>query len=193
MSALSQLLLTQHISVSGSDREHSPITTMLEGKGVVIFDTQKKENITPDIEYIIYTEAMSEDHEEMKAGRALGVPMVNYFEALGTALTDYFLIAVSGTHGKTTTTAMLTDILEEAGLDPTVIVGSLRTKTKNNFRAGKSKYAIVEACEYRRDFLSLTPDILVITNIEAEHLDYFEDLKDVQSAFHELALQVRLK
>ena len=91
---------------------------------------------------------------------------------------------------KTTTTAMLTDIFEEASFDPTVIVGSLRTKTGSNFRAGKSKYFIVEACEYKRDFLTLEPDILIITNLEHEHVDYYKRLEDVQSAFKELAQKV---
>lgn len=116
--------------------------------------------------------------------------MVNYFEALGLAMNPYYLIAVAGTHGKTTTTAMLTDIFEAEGKDPTAIIGSLRAKTHSNYRAGKSKYAIVEACEYKRDFLHLTPDILVITNLELEHVDYYTDLADVQSAFRTLATQV---
>jgi UDP-N-acetylmuramate--alanine ligase len=116
---------------------------------------------------------------------------MNYFEALGMVANEYYLIAVSGTHGKTTTTAMLIDIFEEASFDPSAIVGSLRSKTKSNYRAGKSKYFIVEACEYRRDFLTLNPDVLVITNIEHEHVDYYKDLAAVQSAFHEFALKVQ--
>jgi UDP-N-acetylmuramate--alanine ligase len=103
---------------------------------------------------------------------------------------EYYLIAVAGTHGKTTTTAMLIDIFEEASFDPSAIVGSLRSKTGSNYRAGKSKYFIVEACEYKRDFLTLKPDVLVITNIELEHVDYYKNLEDVQSAFLELAKRV---
>jgi UDP-N-acetylmuramate--alanine ligase len=133
---------------------------------------------------------MSHDHEEMIAAKALGVPMMNYFEALGVAVNPYYLVAVSGTHGKTTTTAMLTDIFETSGKDPTAIIGSLRSKTKSNFRAGKSKYAIVEACEYKRDYLHLKPDVLVITNVEYEHTDYYKDLADVQDAFRTFVHQV---
>ncbi|MCA9340495.1 MAG: hypothetical protein KDA17_06275, partial [Candidatus Saccharibacteria bacterium] len=102
----------------------------------------------------------------------------------------YYLIAVAGTHGKTTTTAMLTDIFEAAGKDPTAVIGSLRAKTKSNYRAGKTKYAIVEACEYKRDFLSLRPDILVITNVELEHVDCYKNLAEVQEAFRTLVSQV---
>ena len=191
MSALARLFLHEGRKITGSDREATDITRTLQKEGIIVFDTQKKENIPSDVELVVYTEAMSEDHEEMMAARKLGVPMLSYFEALGHVANEYYLIAVAGTHGKTTTAAMLTDILEKEGLDPTAIIGSLRSKTGSNFKAGKSKYAIVEACEYKRNFLSLTPDVLVITNIEAEHLDYYKDLGDVQSAFRELCSQIR--
>ena len=191
MSGLARFFVHEKKQVSGSDRATSPITDALKTLGVTFYENQVASNITDGIDFIVYTEAMSEDQEEMVAARNLGVPMMNYFQALGLVANQYYLVAVSGTHGKTTTTAMIIDILEEAELDPTAIVGSLRSKTGSNFRPGKSKYAVVEACEYRRDFLSLTPDVLVITNIEAEHLDYYDDLKDVQKAFRELAEQVR--
>ncbi len=190
MSALARFFLHEGKQVSGSDRAPSIITEKLSQLGVELFFTQQASNITPDIDMVVYTEAMEVDHEEMVKARALGVPMMNYFAALGLVANDYYLIAVSGTHGKTTTTAMLADVFEDAGLDPTVIVGSLRSKTGSNFKAGKSKYAIVEACEYKRDFLHLKPDILVITNLEFEHVDYYKDLNDVQAAFRELALTV---
>lgn len=190
MSGLARLFLHEGKGVSGSDRSISPITEALEKEGVVFFPQQAETNITSDIDMVIYTEAMSKDHPEMQAAAKLGVPMMNYFEGLGLVANQYYVIAVSGTHGKTTTTAMLIDIFEDAGLDPTAIVGSLRSKTQSNYRAGKSKYFIVEACEYKRDFLYLEPDVLIINNIEAEHLDYYRDLGDVQSAFKELALKV---
>ncbi len=190
MSALARFFLREKKQVSGSDRVASKLTEALEKEGVHYFPQQTASNLSSDIDMVVYTEAMSEEQEEMKAARVLGVPMVNYFEALGLVANEYYLIAVSGTHGKTTTTAMLTDVLEEAGLDPTAIIGSLRSKTGSNFRGGKSKYAIVEACEYRRDFLYLKPDILVITNLEFEHVDYYKNLADVQDAFHTMALSV---
>ena len=192
MSALARFYLHEGVIVSGSDRSASAITDALVAEGVEFFPTQVAENVRTrrDLDLVVFTEAMPHDHPEMVAARALGVPMMNYFGALGQVANEYYLIAVSGSHGKTTTTAMLTDILEEAGLDPTAIIGSLRSKTGSNFRPGKSKYAIVEACEYKRDYLSLQPDVLVITNVEYEHVDYYKDLADVQSAFHELALKV---
>ena len=190
MSSLARFFLSEKKIVSGSDRALTPITEALQNEGVKIFTEQVANNISGDIELVVYTEAMSPDHEEMVAAKKLGVPMVNYFEALGLAVNPYYLIAVAGTHGKTTTTAMLTDIFEAAEKDPTAVIGSLRSKTKKNFRAGKSKYAIVEACEYKRDFLYLKPDVLVITNVEYEHTDYYKDLSDVQSAFRSLIEQV---
>lgn len=191
MSGLARLFLHEKKEVSGSDRSFTDVTNALQEEGVRLFPSQVADNIAHEVDLIVYTEAMPKDHEELVRARELGIPLMNYFEALGMVANEYYLIAISGSHGKTTTTAMIIDILEEAGLDPTAIVGSLRSKTKSNFRAGKSKYFVVEACEYRRDFLSLTPDILVITNTEHEHVDYYPDLRSVQEAFRELALQVR--
>lgn len=190
MSALARHFLTEKKKVSGSDRSLTPLTKALDSEGIQIFGEQLASNISDDIELVVYTEAMSKDHEEMKAAKKLKIPTVNYFEALGLAMNPYYLIAVAGTHGKTTTSAMLTDIFEAAGKDPTAVIGSLRAKTKSNYRAGKTKYAIVEACEYKRDFLHLKPDVLVITNIEYDHVDYYSSLEDVQSAFRSLVEQV---
>ena len=190
MSALARYFLHEKKTVSGSDRAPSAITEALQNEGVQIFTQQVAGNISSDIELFVYTEAMAHDQEEMLAAAAIGVPMINYFEALGLVANPYYLIAVAGTHGKTTTTAMLTDVFEAAEKDPTAVIGSLRAKTQSNFRAGKSKYAIVEACEYKRDFLFLKPDVLVITNVEYEHTDYYKDLADVQDAFRTLVHQV---
>lgn len=193
MSGLARLFLHEGKIVSGSDSTKSANTEKLEEEGATIFYNQVPQNISSssDLELVVFTEAMAEDNPELVRARELGIRTINYFEALGEIANEYYLIAVAGTHGKTTTTAMLIDIFEEASFDPTAIVGSLRSKTGSNYRAGKSKYFIVEACEYRRDFLSLTPDVLVITNIEHEHVDYYQDLASVQDAFRELALQVR--
>ena len=194
MSALARLFLNEKKIVSGSDRSPSDITRALAHEGVVISQGHSQENITEGLDLVVYTEAVSEKTEgyvELQAARERGIVTMNYFEALGMVANEYYLIAVAGSHGKTTTTAMLIDIFEEAGLDPSAIVGSLRAKTKSNYRAGKSKYFIVEACEYRRDFMSLEPDVLVVTNIEHEHVDYYKDLGAVQQAFRELALKIR--
>lgn len=190
MSGLARLFLHEGKTVSGSDRAPSDITNALEQEGVRFFPSQAAANIESGIDLVVYTEAMAKDHPEMAAAAALGVPMMNYLETLALVANQYYLIAVSGTHGKTTTTAMLIDVLEEAGLDPSAIVGSLRTKTKSNFRAGKSKYFVVEADEYRENFRHFKPDVLVITNIDHDHVDYYPALHDVQAAFHKLAMKV---
>ncbi len=191
MSALARFWLQEGAEVSGSDSVQSHITDALEAEGATISYEQNGDLVIyGKTDLVVYTEAMSHDHPELVKAREGHIETINYFEALGRVTNDYYLIAVAGTHGKTTTTAMLADVLEAAGMDPTVIVGSLRSKTGSNFRAGKSKYAIVEACEYKRDFLHLRPDVLVITNLEFEHVDYYKDLADVQSAFRALALKV---
>lgn len=190
MSGLARLFLAEGKKVSGSDRSESQITDALFAEGLKFFKTQVPENIAPGIDLVVYTDAMSADNPELKEARASGIPALNYFEALGLVSNQYYQIAIAGTHGKTTTTAMTIDVFEAAHLDPSAIVGSLRTATHSNYRRGKGKYFIVEACEYRRHFLSLAPTILAITNVEAEHLDYYHDLEDVISAFRELAFKV---
>lgn len=192
MSGLARLFLHEGRTVSGSDAKKTLLTEALAQEGAEITYTQEAENIRSrfHLELVVYTEAMPHDHPELVEARTLGIKTVNYFEALGMIANEYYLIAVAGTHGKTTTTAMLIDIFEEASFDPSAIVGSIRSKTGSNYRAGKSKYFIVEACEYRRDFLTLQPDVLVITNIEHEHVDYYADLQSVQQAFREFALTV---
>jgi UDP-N-acetylmuramate--alanine ligase len=190
MSALARLFVHEKKEVSGSDRARSVVTEGLEALGVRVAYEQVPANISDDIELVVYTSAMPDNHPELHEARRRHIPTMTYFEALGACVNPYYLIAVAGTHGKTTTTAMMTDIFEAAGKDPTAVIGSLRAVTHSNFRAGKSKYAIVEACEFGRHFLSLRPTVLVITNIEADHLDYYTDLADIERAFHELALQV---
>jgi UDP-N-acetylmuramate--alanine ligase len=191
MSALARLFLAEGKQVSGSDRAVSAITEALEREGVHFYPTQIAANISADTDLVVYTEAMPKDHEELLGARTQGIRTISYFDALGMVANQYRLIAVAGSHGKTTTTAMLIDIFEAAGLDPNAVVGSLRATTCSNYRKGKGSHFIAEACEYRRDFLSLTPDVLVITNVEFEHVDYYKTLEDVQQAFCELALQVR--
>jgi UDP-N-acetylmuramate--alanine ligase len=193
MSALARHFLSEKKVVSGSDATLSDITKKLAEEGVLIYSEQSVDNIAKDAELVVYTEAITKGSDgwtELQAAKKAGIPTINYFEALGLAMNPYYLIAVAGTHGKTTTTAMTTELFEMAEKDPTAVIGSLRAKTKSNYRAGKSKYAIVEACEYKEDFLSLRPDVLVITNLEHDHVDYYETLADVQKAFRKLIEQV---
>lgn len=188
MSAVARMLKFEGKEVIGSDRAKSLVTEELEKLGVKIFYEQKSENITPDIDLVIYTIAIPETNPELKKARELGIECKTYPEMLGVISADKYTIAVAGTHGKTTTTAMIAEIMIEAGLDPTVVVGSL-LKSGTNFIAGKSDYLVVEACEYRRSFLNLHPQLAVVTNIDNDHLDYYKDLADIKGAFEQFLSQ----
>ena len=192
MSALAQLFLGQGKVVTGSTNEKTIITDMLEKKECQIFFGHGEGNIANDVDVVVYTRAIPDNNPELIEAKKKGIPVFSYPEMLGIVSSDMYTIAVSGTHGKTTTTAMTADILVDGGLNPTTIVGSVLRRNNSNFIKGDSKYFLVEACEHLRSFLNLQPNILIITNIQADHLDYYKDLSDVQSAFKELADKVPL-
>ncbi len=188
ISAIARMILGRGKSVAGSDIGENEITLELKKLGVDIKLGQGIELIPKDTDLIIYTIAVKKyDKNFYDKLKNLGIKMLSYPEMLGIVTKDKYTIAVAGTHGKTTTTAMIAKILIDAGLDPSVIVGSLLKDYKSNFIAGKSEFFVVEACEYERSFLNLHPKILVITNIDADHLDYYKDLEDIESAFRELS------
>ncbi|MBA3551197.1 UDP-N-acetylmuramate--L-alanine ligase, partial [Patescibacteria group bacterium] len=186
ISAIARMLQLQGKKVTGSDRDESEVTVELEKIGISVTIGQSEKNIHPKTDLIIYTIAITDDNPELIKARSLGIECITYPQALGIISKDKFTIAVAGTHGKTTTTAMIAKMLIDAKMDPTVIVGSFLKDQQSNFIAGKSKYLVVEACEYKRSFLNLHPDILVITNIDDDHLDYYKDIDDIKSAFREL-------
>lgn len=191
ISAIAKMLILRGKKVTGSDASKSEITEELERMGVKIFIGQKVGNLTKDTEAVIYSVAIKEDNPEMAGARKKELRCFSYPQFLGELSQKMFTIAISGTHGKTTTTAMLGHIMRKAGLDPTIIVGSKMLDLENsNFHAGQSDYLVVEACEYKRSFLNLRPKILVITNIDADHLDYYKNLEDIKSAFEELRSRV---
>ncbi|MBU1702912.1 UDP-N-acetylmuramate--L-alanine ligase [Patescibacteria group bacterium] len=140
-------------------------------------------NITDELDLVIYSAAISQDNVEIMAAKKFNLPLLSYPEALGFLTDQYTTIAICGTHGKTTTTAMVATILMDI-IDPTVILGSnIHEFGDSNYRCGKSEYLIIEACEYQRHFLNYHPDFITITNIEIDHLDYFLDENDYRSAF----------
>ena len=190
MSALAQLLADHGTAVSGSDREASPVTELLESKGINVVIGQKPENVPSDADVIIYSEAVWEDNPERARAKELSLRQISYFEALGEVSYKKKTIAVAGTHGKTTTTGMTAKILADGGASPTAVVGSIVKDFGSNYLHGDSDLFVVEACEYKRDFLTLSPFVLVITNIEWDHTDYYKDLADFQKAFRELAEKV---
>ncbi len=185
ISGLARIYLEKGYRVSGSDLVGSKITRGLEKLGAKIFiGKHKKENLSSSANLVVYNLAIPEDNPELAGARKKKIKCLTYPEALGELSKDYFTICVSGTHGKTTTTSMLASILLKAGLDPTVIVGSkLKELDGSNARLGKSKYLVIEADEYKRAFLNYHPKVIVVTNIEADHLDYYKDIDDLNSAF----------
>ncbi len=190
MSALAQLFLQKGKSVSGSDKSSSNTTSLVESKGVSFFLGDDKKNIPDNTELLIYSDAVPEDSKERVGAKKRGTSELSYFEALGIATADMYTIAVAGTHGKTTTSAILTKILSDAGKSPTSVVGSIMKDFGSNFVAGGNDLFVVEACEYQGHLLELNPKILVITNIELDHTDYFKNLKHMQEVFHTAALKI---
>ena len=183
MSALTQLLQHQGKDVSGSDREESPTTTLLAKRGVKVWVGHDTCNIPADCGLLIYSDAVPASNAERMRAKEMGIREVSYFEALGEATNHGCTVAVAGTHGKTTTTGMLAKILQYCDKKPTAIVGSIVRDFESNFLAGKGDLFVVEACEYRDHLLKLSPQILVITNIELDHTDYFPDLASLQETF----------
>lgn len=203
ISALAKMCLARGMEVSGVNDEDSPKTLdplREDGAEIVL---QKDFNGLPEADLYVYSDAwIYRGPEILESAKATGKPVLSYFEALGELAKEYKVIAISGTHGKTTTTAMVAEIMIDAGLDPTVVVGSFvpsfargsstlgrDKKIGSNFREGRSEYLVVEADEYNRHFLNFHPYIGAVTNIEADHLDCYKDLADIQNAFDKFLSQ----
>ncbi|WP_333860189.1 UDP-N-acetylmuramate--L-alanine ligase [Clostridium sp.] len=188
MSALAEILLEKNFQVSGSDTKSSKTTERLKSKGAKIYIGQISKNITPDINLVVYTAAISENNEELLQAQNLKIPLMDRAEFLGEIMKGHkYNVAVSGTHGKTTTTSMLSSITLEANIDPTILVGGNLDIIGGNVRIGNSPYFITEACEYKESFLKFFPFIGVILNIDADHLDYYKDIDEIQKAFIKFA------
>lgn len=188
MSGLAEILLSEGFRISGSDRAPSPLTRQLEEQGAAIYYGQREENLTPDIDAVVYTSAIKPDNPEMTAAGSLHIPLLTRAQLLGQMMKNYKIpIAISGTHGKTTTTSMISQILMENDSDPTLSIGGIYKPIGGNIRVGSSDLFVTEACEYTNSFLSFCPRISIILNIEEDHLDFFKDLADIRRSFHEFA------
>jgi UDP-N-acetylmuramate--alanine ligase len=190
MSALAQLLHHQGKRVSGSDREETPTVSLLKRRGIEVSVGHAAENIPEGTGLVIYSDAVWPDNPERSSAAQIGVQQISYFEALGIVSSQMKTIAVAGTHGKTTTTGMLAAILQNARENPTAIVGSIVQDFGSNFLPGKNDLLVVEACEYRDHLLELSPHVLVVTNIEHDHTDFFPSLAAVQNTFRGAAERV---
>ena len=188
MSGLAEILLDRGFKVSGSDRMNSPLTDMLTEKGATVFIGQRAENITPDIDCIVFTSAIHPDNPEYQKATELNIPALTRAELLGQLMHNYACpIAVSGTHGKTTTTSMISDILLAADTDPTISVGGMLDTIGGNIRVGNSPYFVTEACEYTNSFLSFFPKVALILNVEEDHMDFFHNIEEIRESFHNFA------
>lgn len=188
MSGLAEILLEEGFTVSGSDSKESPLTKKLEQLGATIFYGQKASNIIDGIDCVVYTAAIHRENAELIEAVAKKIPMLTRAELLGQLMKNYKTpIAVSGTHGKTTTTSMLSHILLAGEKDPTISVGGILQAIGGNIRVGHSDTFITEACEYTNSFLNFFPKIGIILNIEEDHLDFFKDLEDIRHSFHQFA------
>ncbi len=191
-SALAQLCAQRGDEVTGSNLGKTAIWPPLEEAGITLFDTHDASQLSEDTDVLIYSEAVPEDNPERVKAKELNIPQKSYFEYLGEVSQDYRVIAVTGTHGKTTTTAMLAAGMIEAHFSATMIVGSKLKEFKgSNFKAGNNEWLIVEACEYRNNFQYLDPEIIVLTNLELDHVDYYEDQEHYYQTFRDFCKKGR--
>lgn len=187
VSALARYYLADGARISGSDLQSSEITDGLLQAGVTIaIGKHRAANIPKDATLVVYTAAAAKDNLELKTAKKRGITVKSYAEAISELTKKYRTITVSGSHGKSTTTALAALVLQESFFDPTVIVGTkLKEFNDTNFRHGRGAYLVLEADEYNRSFLNYSPEIAVVTNIDAEHLDTYGSVEGVERAFHE--------
>src|SRR3990167_8365950 len=192
VSALARYYREKGHEVSGSDLASSEITQGLEKLGVKIAIGESSGlNVAPETDLVVYSPAVQKDNAERLRAKELAIPCKSYPECLGELTKQYYTIAISGTHGKSTTTSMIALLLTKAGFDPTVIVGTkVREFGNSNCRVGKSKYLVIEADEHFASFLNYWPKIIVLTTIEADHLDYWKTLKNLVRGFQQYTTHI---
>lgn len=188
MSGLAEILIDAGFTVTGSDAKKSPLTQHLTAKGAKINYPQMASNITDDIDLVVYTAAIAKDNPEFAAAEEKKCSMITRAQLLGQIMKNYKTpIAISGTHGKTTTTSMVSEVLLAADTDPTLSIGGILKSIGGNIRVGQSEYFVTEACEYTNSFLSFFPRISIILNIEEDHMDFFKDIQDIRNSFRKFA------
>jgi UDP-N-acetylmuramate--alanine ligase len=191
MSGIAEILLDQGFAVSGSDKQLTEVTDRLKKLGAEVFEGHRAENVKSDVDALVYSSAVSFDNAEVVEAQKRKLPIIRRAEMLAEVMRLKYGVGIAGTHGKTTTTSMISLVLMEGGLDPTVIVGGkLSGLGGTNARLGKGDFIVVEADEYDRSFLSITPTIAVLTTLETDHLDCYRDLEDIKGAFVQFANKV---
>src|SRR5699024_9794117 len=190
MSGLAEILLEEGYSISGSDVNSSHITDTLRKQGAKIYKTHDKNNIS-GADLVIYTDAISKDNEELLISIEENIPTIDRATFLGALMKNYKnSIAVSGTHGKTTTTGMITSILNKSTLNPTILLGGVLDEINGNVKIGSKDYLLTEACEYKGNILKYHPTMAIILNMEEDHLDYFENINHIVDTFAEYAQNI---
>lgn len=185
MSALAEICINKGYKVTGSDMQESHLVNHLRDLGATVHIGQRKENISDDINLVVYTAAISNDNEEFQEAKKKNILMINRAAFLGQIMREYKnSIAVAGTHGKTSTTSMLSTIFDYAETDPTILVGGNLSTIGGNVRIGNSEHFITEACEYVDSFLNFNPLISIVLNIEEDHLDYFSGIEEIKASFN---------
>jgi UDP-N-acetylmuramate--alanine ligase len=191
MSGMAEILLDQGFAISGSDKAPSDITERLQELGAEIFSGHRAENVREDVDALVYSSAVALDNAEVVEAQRRKIPVIRRAEMLAEVMRLKYGVGIAGTHGKTTTTSMISLILMEGGLDPTVVVGGkLSGLGGTNARLGRGEFIVVEADEFDRSFLSITPTVAVLTTLETDHLDCYRDLEDIKGAFVQFASKV---
>jgi UDP-N-acetylmuramate--alanine ligase len=191
MSGIAEILLDQGFTITGSDKVASEVTEHLESLGAKVYLGHNAKNVELDVDVVVYSSAITMENPEVVEALARKIPTVRRAEMLAELTRLKYSVGIAGTHGKTTTTSMISLILMAGGLDPTVVVGGkLSGLGGTNARLGKGDFIVVEADEFDRSFLSLTPTIAVLTTLETDHLDCYRDLEDIKGAFLQFAEKV---
>ena len=188
MSGLAEILLDRGFQISGSDMKESPLCHKLASLGACVYYGQSVSHIDESVDLVVFTAAIHEDNPEYIRMKELNIPSLTRAELLGQLMRNYQLpIAISGTHGKTTTTSMVAEVLLASDTDPTLSIGGILKSIEGNIRIGKSSYFVTEACEYTNSFLSFFPQIGIILNVEEDHMDFFKDIHEIVDSFHKFA------
>lgn len=184
MSGLAMFLLHDGFNVKGSDATKTSITTAMENSGIKINYKQVAENIDDSIDLVIHSAAIHDDNSEMQKAKSLNIKVIKRSELLGTIMSRYkYKINVAGMHGKSTITSMISKLVDDANLKPTISIGAISKDLHSHYKIGDKDYFVAEACEYTNSFFDFCPNIEVITNIEEEHLDFFKDINDIRHSF----------
>lgn len=191
MSGLAEILKSMGYNISGSDNKKSDRTKRLESIGIKVYIGHKSDNISENTDLIVYTNAVHEDNDELIEGKKRNIEIIDRAELLGTLMKEYKNpICIAGTHGKTTTTSMLSVIYLTADKNPTISLGGILSTINGNYKIGSNEFFIVESCEYCDSFLKFNPHCAVILNVDKDHIDYFSDINQIYDSFRKFALKI---